>query len=126
MDPTLARWASSPRPEDFFPVVFMQQPLKHGVQAVLKEEARAVRDLGYTPKGLAVHPVCHVSLGAPVRKTKHQVSAQVAAEDTHDPEPSLQTLPLRLPPLIWEVGHSGSCCDLCQRVFCLCFTLRVL
>ena len=21
--------------------------------------------------------------------------------------------------LLWEVGHRGSCCDLCQRVFCL-------
>ena len=29
-------------------------------------------------------------------------------------------------PLLWEVDHSGSCCDLCQRVFCLCFPLRVL
>ena len=29
-------------------------------------------------------------------------------------------------PLLWEVGHRGSCCDLCQRVFCLCFPLRVL
>ena len=26
-------------------------------------------------------------------------------------------------PLLWEVGHRGSCCDLCQRVFCLCFPL---
>ena len=25
-----------------------------------------------------------------------------------------------------EVGHRGSCCDLCQRVFCLCFPLGVL
>ena len=25
-----------------------------------------------------------------------------------------------------EGGHRGSCCDLCQRVFCLCFPLRVL
>ena len=23
--------------------------------------------------------------------------------------------------LLSEVGHRGSCCDLCQRVFCLCF-----
>ena len=23
-------------------------------------------------------------------------------------------------------GHRGSCCDLCQRVFCLCFPLRAL
>ena len=22
-------------------------------------------------------------------------------------------------PLHWEMGHGGSCCDLCQRVFCL-------
>ena len=22
-------------------------------------------------------------------------------------------------PLLWEVGHRGSCCDLCQRLFCL-------
>ena len=29
-------------------------------------------------------------------------------------------------PLLWEVGHRGSCCDLCQRVFCLCFPLGVL
>ena len=24
-------------------------------------------------------------------------------------------------PLFWKVGHRGSCCDLCQRVFCLWF-----
>ena len=30
---------------------------------------------------------------------------------------------LLLFPLLWEVGHRGSCCDLCQRVFCLCFPL---
>ena len=24
------------------------------------------------------------------------------------------------------LGHRGSCCDLCHRVFCLCFPLRVL
>ena len=29
-------------------------------------------------------------------------------------------------PLLWEVGHRGSCCDLCQRVFCLYFLLRVV
>ena len=29
-------------------------------------------------------------------------------------------------PLFWEVDHRGSCCDLCQRVFCLCFPQRVL
>ena len=29
-------------------------------------------------------------------------------------------------PLLWEVGHRGSCYDLCQRVFCLCFPLGVL
>ena len=29
-------------------------------------------------------------------------------------------------PLLQEVGHRGSCCDLYQRVFCLCFPLRVL
>ena len=23
-------------------------------------------------------------------------------------------------PLLLEVGHRGSCCDLCRRVFCLC------
>ena len=23
-------------------------------------------------------------------------------------------------PIFWEVGHRGSCCDLCRRVFCLC------
>jgi len=28
--------------------------------------------------------------------------------------------------LLWEVGHRGSCYDLCQRVFCLCFSLGVL
>ena len=27
---------------------------------------------------------------------------------------------------IREVGHSKSCCGLCQRVLCLCFPLRVL
>ena len=29
-------------------------------------------------------------------------------------------------PIFWEVGHRGSCCDLCQRVFCLCSPLGVL
>ena len=29
-------------------------------------------------------------------------------------------------PLLWEMGHRGSCYDLCQRVFCLCFPLGVL
>ena len=24
------------------------------------------------------------------------------------------------------VGHRGSCCDLCHRVFCLCFSLGAL
>ena len=33
---------------------------------------------------------------------------------------------LLLFPLLLEVGHRGSCCDLCQRVFCLCFPLRVV
>ena len=28
--------------------------------------------------------------------------------------------------LFWEVGHRGSCCDVCQRVFCLCSPLGVL
>ena len=29
-------------------------------------------------------------------------------------------------PLLWEVGHRGSCCGLCQRVFSLCFPLGVV
>ena len=29
-------------------------------------------------------------------------------------------------PIFWEVGHRGSCSDLCQRVSCLCFPLGVL
>ena len=29
-------------------------------------------------------------------------------------------------PLLLEVGHRGSCFDLCHQVFCLCFSLRVL
>ena len=33
---------------------------------------------------------------------------------------------LLLFPLVWEVGYRGSFCDLCQRVFCLCFPLGVL
>ena len=28
--------------------------------------------------------------------------------------------------LVWEVGHRESCGYLCQRMFCLCFPLRVL
>ena len=28
--------------------------------------------------------------------------------------------------IFWDVGHRGSCCDLCQRVFCLCSPLGVL
>ena len=26
---------------------------------------------------------------------------------------------LLLFPIFWEMGHRGSCCDLCQRMFCL-------
>ena len=33
---------------------------------------------------------------------------------------------LLLFPLLWEVSDRGSCCDLCQKVFCLCFPLGVL
>ena len=29
-------------------------------------------------------------------------------------------------PLLQEVGHVASRCDLCHRVFCLCFPVRVL
>ena len=29
-------------------------------------------------------------------------------------------------PIFWEVGHRGSCCNLCWRVFCLCSPLGVL
>ena len=28
--------------------------------------------------------------------------------------------------VFWELGHRGSCCDVCQRVFCLCSPLGVL
>ena len=28
--------------------------------------------------------------------------------------------------IFWEVGHGGSCCDLCRRVFCQCSPLGVL
>ena len=33
---------------------------------------------------------------------------------------------LLLFPIFWEVGHRGSCCDVCWRVFCLCSPLGVL
>ena len=33
---------------------------------------------------------------------------------------------LLLFPKFWKVGHRGSCCDLCQRVFYLCSPLGVL
>ena len=33
---------------------------------------------------------------------------------------------LLLFPIFWEVGHRGSCCDVCRRVFCLCSPLGVL
>ena len=33
---------------------------------------------------------------------------------------------LLLFPIFWEVGHRGSCCDLCRRGFCLCSPLGVL
>ena len=33
---------------------------------------------------------------------------------------------LLLFPVFWDVGHRGSCCDLCQRVFCLSSPLGVL
>ena len=29
-------------------------------------------------------------------------------------------------PLLKEVDHRGSCCDLCQGAYCLCFPLRAL
>ena len=28
--------------------------------------------------------------------------------------------------IFWDVGHRGSCCDLCRRGFCLCSPLGVL
>ena len=28
--------------------------------------------------------------------------------------------------IFWDVGHRGSCCDLCRRAFCLCSPLGVL
>ena len=33
---------------------------------------------------------------------------------------------LLLFPVFWAVGHRGSCCDVCRRVFCLCSPLGVL
>src|SRR5574339_565822 len=33
---------------------------------------------------------------------------------------------LLLFPIFWEMGHRGSCCDICRRVFCLCSPLGVL
>ena len=33
---------------------------------------------------------------------------------------------LLLFPIFWEVGHRGSCHDICRRVFCLCSPLGVL
>ena len=33
---------------------------------------------------------------------------------------------LLLFPMFWELGHRGSCCGLCRRVFFLCFPLGVL
>jgi len=33
---------------------------------------------------------------------------------------------LLLFPIFWEMGHRGSCCDVCRRVFCLCSPLGVL
>ena len=33
---------------------------------------------------------------------------------------------LLLFPIFWEVGHRGSCCDVCRRVFCLGSPLGVL
>ena len=38
----------------------------------------------------------------------------------------IRSICLLLFPLFWEVGHRGSCCDLCQWVFWLCFPLGVL
>ena len=29
-------------------------------------------------------------------------------------------------PIFWKVRHRGSCCDVCQIVFCLCSPLGVL
>ena len=29
-------------------------------------------------------------------------------------------------PFLWEVDPRGFCCDLCQRMFCLCFPLKSL
>ena len=33
---------------------------------------------------------------------------------------------LLLFPIFWEVGHRGSCCEVCRRVFCLCSPVGVL
>ena len=33
---------------------------------------------------------------------------------------------IKMNKIFWEVDHRGSCCVLCQRVFCLCSPLGVL
>ena len=42
----------------------------------------------------------------------------------NDPPPRILEIKAKINK--WEVGHRGSCCDVCQRVFCLCFPLGVL
>jgi hypothetical protein len=36
-------FCAQPSPEDFLLVVHLQEPLKHGIQTILKEEAEVVR-----------------------------------------------------------------------------------
>lgn len=56
-------------------MVLLQEPLEHGVQATLKEGARAVERHGSIPRGPAVQPMYRVSQGARVGKERQHSSS---------------------------------------------------
>lgn len=58
--------SAQPGPEDFFCVVLLQQPLKHGIQAVLKERAKAAKGPVATHQGGQLSGQGTVLPGGPV------------------------------------------------------------
>ena len=53
-------------------------------------------------------------------------TAQIPLPDPRSERAWAICLFLLLFPVFWAVGHRGSCCDVCRRVFCLCSPLGVL
>ena len=73
----------------------------------------------------SVQLLSRVWLFATPRTAAHHVSLSITKSWSSFKFMSI-CLFLLLFPIFWEVGHRGSFCDVCQRVFCLCSPLGVL